>query len=170
MRTPDAAGVTAVLASPAVPSARRPASVDRLTRHRRRLHLTATLAATSLRSALLPVRSARRRGRLQVCRAARILTALGVRVRVVQPPVPWPRTDRFVVPDSVSWLGDLALVTAVRGIPLAATSPGAVPCPVAIRYRTPEGYLDDADVPRTLADVLAARDLVVEVRLQSPAA
>ena len=169
MRGPNAAGVTAVLPSPAVPSADRPASADRLTQHRRRLHLTATLTAASLRSALLPVRSTRGRARLRVCRAARILTALGVRVRVVQPPVPWPRTERFVVPDSVSWLGDLALVTAVRGVPLAATSLGAVPCPVAIRYRTPDGYLDEADVPRTLADVLAARDLVVEVHLQSPA-
>jgi hypothetical protein len=38
---------------------------------------------------------------------------------------------------------------------------------VEIRYRTPDGYLTGDDVPRTLAEVLAARDLVVEVRLQS---
>jgi hypothetical protein len=159
--------VTAVVTSPAVPAAGRPTTVDLRTRYRRRACLTATLAAASVRRALVPARSPRARQRSRVCRAARILTALGVRVRVVQPPVPWPRTDRFVVPDAVGWLADLALVTAVPGTPLAATSPGAVPCPVEIRYRTPDGYLTGDDVPRTLAEVLAARDLVVEVRLQS---
>jgi hypothetical protein len=141
IRRLDAAGVTAVVTSSAVPVAGRPTTVDLRTRQRSR-----------------------------VCRAARILTALGVRVRVVQPPVPWPRTDRFMVPDAVGWLADLTLVTAVPGTPLAATSPGAVPCPVEIRYRTPDGYLTGDDVPRTLAEVLAARDLVVEVRLQSAVA
>jgi hypothetical protein len=147
--------------------ARRPATVDRLTRHRRRARLSATLASASVRRALVPVRSERGRQRARVCRAARILTALGVRVQVVQPAVPWPRTDRFVVTDSVSWLGDLALVTVVRGMPHAATTPGAVPCPVVVRYRTADGYLAPEDVPRTLDDVLAARDLVIEVRLQA---
>jgi hypothetical protein len=144
------------------------APADPLTRHRRRVRLTATLAAASLRSALVPERAVRRRQRDQVCRAARILTALGVRVRVVQPPVPWPRTDRFVLPNSVSWLGDLALITAVPGTPLAPTASGAVACPVTIRFRTPAGYLTADEVPRTPADVVAVRDLVVEVHLQSP--
>jgi hypothetical protein len=54
-------------------------------------------------------------------------------------------------------------------MPLAATSPGAVPCPVVIRYRTAEGYLAPEAVPRSLTDVLAARDLVVELHLQAAA-
>lgn len=139
----------------------------RLVRHRRRAQLTATLAAASVRGALVPARSARARRRSQVCRAARILTALGVRVQVVQPPSPWPRGDRFVVSDSVNWLGDLALITAVPGVPLGASSPDAVACPAAIRYRTPAGYLTAEQIPRTPAGVVALEGLVVEVHLHS---
>ena len=45
----------------------------------------------------------------------------------------------------------------------------AVPCPVSIRYRTAAGHLADDELPRTVADVVAARDLVVEVHLLAPA-
>jgi hypothetical protein len=39
----------------------------------------------------------------------------------------------------------------------------AVACPVAFRYRTDGGLLDRA--PRTVAEIVAARGLVVEVHL-----
>lgn len=72
-------------------------------------------------SSWLPVSLARRaartvpgRGstppRAAVCGAADVLTALGVRVEVLDPAVPWPRTGRghLVVSNHASWLGELA--------------------------------------------------------------
>ncbi|MCW2676347.1 MAG: plsC, partial [Modestobacter sp.] len=75
-----------------------------------------------------PVTGARGRRRLSVCAAARVLTAAGVRVRVVPSPVPWPRTGvghgpgHLVVADSISWVDDLALRTVVPGLPVARSS------------------------------------------------
>jgi hypothetical protein len=141
----------------------------RATQRRRRLRLARTLAGVSVRSALLPRGATRSRQRLQVCRAADILTALDVRVRVVGAAVPWPRLGRVVVSDHTGWLGDLALSTAVPGTPVlgrdvARVLPvGSVACPVVLRYRTAAGYLSAGDIPRTLADITAAQDLVVEV-------
>jgi hypothetical protein len=114
----------------------------------------------SVRARLLPS-GARRRQRLQVCGAADILTALGVRVRVVPPPIPWPRSGRFVISDHVGRLGDLALSTAFRG----ATDDGTVICPVAVRYRVEgrAGYLPAHEVPQRMAAIAAMRGLVVEV-------
>jgi hypothetical protein len=92
-----------------------------------------------------------------------------VRVRVVGAAVPWPRLGRVVVSDHTGWLGDLALSTAAPGTPVIGRSStralpvGSVACPVALRYRTADGYLDPDEIPRTLAQVAAARDLVVEV-------
>lgn len=138
-------------------------------RRRRRMRLARTLARASVRSALLPRRSTRSRQRLAVCRAADILSALGVRVQVVGGAVPWPRVGRVVVSDSTGWLGNLALATAVPGTPVlggttARVLPaGSVACPVVLRYRTAGGHLAARDVPRTPAEVAAVRDLVVEV-------
>ena len=50
-----------------------------------------------------------------MCGAADTLTALGVRVQVFQPAIPWPRSGRYVISDHVGRLGDLAVSTAVRG-------------------------------------------------------
>jgi hypothetical protein len=157
---------------------------DAGTRRRRRLRLAAALADLRIRTALVPDTSLRRRQRIDVCGAARILTALGVRVRVIAPRTPWPRDRacRLVVADEAGWLADLALVTAVprttegwraacgRALPRRGRAtapwigaPDAVACPVALRYRA-DGVLLDRP-PRTLGDVLAARDLVVEVHL-----
>jgi hypothetical protein len=104
-----------------------------------------------------------------VCGAANLLTALGVRVRVVAPVSPWPRSGRLVVSDHVGWLGDLAVSTAVRGAPVAG--PGAVAaagttrCPVTVRYRveTEAGSVGTDRAPRTVDDVVALDGLVVEV-------
>src|SRR5688572_22169671 len=75
--------------------------VDPTTRRRRRLQLATSLASLHVRTVLMPETSIRRRQRVQVCGAARILTALGVRVRVVGPRTAWPRHRpcRLVVAD-----------------------------------------------------------------------
>ena len=156
--------------------------VDARIRRRRRLRVAAALASLHVRTALVPETAIRRRQRVQICGAARILTALGVRVRVVGPPVPWPRHRpcRLVVGDDVGWLGGLALVTSVprttpgwravcgRVLPGSSTAwdvvdGDAVLCPVTFRYRTDAGLLDLP--PRTLSEIVATRGLVVEVHL-----
>jgi hypothetical protein len=151
----------------AVPACACPA--DARTQRRRRLRLARTLAGFSVHRALLPRSAARSRQRLEVCGSANILTALDVRVRVVGSAVPWPRLGRVVVSDHTGWLGDLALSTTVPGTPVIGRSPtralpvGSVACPVVLRYRTAAGYLAQSEIPRTLAEVAAARGLVVEV-------
>ncbi len=148
----------------------------------RRLRVAGAMAGAGLRTALVPREATRRRGRAQVCGAARILTALGVRVRVLPPAVPWPRTGgQLVVSGSVGRVDRLAVLTAVpRGVagwvPLAehallgAPAPVVPPhagvvLPVTVRYRRGGTLLDVVDVPRDLVDVLATADLVVEVHL-----
>jgi hypothetical protein len=146
-----------------------PSAAARATQRRRRIRLARTLAGAAVRSALTPRSAIRSRQRLQVCRAADILTALDVQVRVVGAEIPWPRLGRVVVSDHTGWLGDLALSTAVPGTPVLPHSStrslplGSVACPVVLRYRTATAYLQQDEVPRTLAEVTAARDLVVEV-------
>jgi hypothetical protein len=137
-----------------------PQSVPPATQRRRRLRLARTLVGHSVRTRLLPA-TERRKQRLQVCGAADTLTALGVRVQVFQPAIPWPRSGRFVISDHVGRLGDLAVSTAVRG----ATDDGTVICPVAVRYRVEgrPGYLTEAEVPRRTAGIVAMHGLVVEV-------
>jgi hypothetical protein len=153
-------------AAGASPSAR---PADAGTQRRRRLRLARTLARVSVRNALLPRGATRSRQRLRVCSSADILTALDVRVQVVGGAVPWPRLGRVVVSDHTGWLGDLALSTAAPGTPVLsrgstrALPVGSVACPVVLRYRAAGGYLDRHAIPRTLAEVTAARDLVVEV-------
>jgi len=157
---------------------------DPATQQRRRLHYTATLSGVRMRASLLPVASVRRRQAFQICSAARLLTALGIRVDVVQPGIPWPRhrTHRLDVTNDAGLLGDLALLTAVprtaagwatvadrvlpAGATLRTTEPGpgdAVVCPVTITYRTAAGPLSLP--PRTPAEVIAVAGLVIEVRL-----
>jgi 1-acyl-sn-glycerol-3-phosphate acyltransferase len=64
-----------------------------------------------------------------------LLTALGVRVEVHAGAVGWPRAGaghgpgQLVVANRVGWLDDLALLTVVRGIPVAGA--GAARMPVA---------------------------------------
>ncbi len=150
------------------------------TQQQRRLRYGTTLARLRARAAVTPAGSV---PRLQVCGAANLLTALGVRVDVVQPTVPWPRTTqhRLLVENTAGLLGDLALLVGVprtaagwadvadRVLPLrpyrttTRHTADAVVCPVSIGYRTAEGSL--LVPPRTLNDVVAIRGLVIEVRL-----
>ncbi len=91
------------------------------TRARRWLRLAGSVAGTAARSTRAPLSSARSCRRLAVCGAARALTALGVRVRVLPAPVAWPRTGPgsvVVVADRPGWLAALALLTAVPGMPV----------------------------------------------------
>ena len=135
-------------------------SVPTAIRRRRRLALARTVLGHSVRAHLLPA-GERRRQRLQVRGAADTLTALGVRVRVIPPPVPWPRAGRFVISDHVGRLGDLAVSTAFRG----SIDDGTVICPVAVRYRVEgrAGYLPPHEVPRRTAAIAATSGLIVEV-------
>ncbi|MGY1769686.1 hypothetical protein [Blastococcus sp. SYSU D00813] len=87
----------------------------------RRLRTAAVLAGAGLR----PGTSRR----AAVCGAARLLTALGVRVRVQAPLVAWPRVRPgspgvLVVADSRSDLAHLALTTAVPGTVAVEGRPG----------------------------------------------
>jgi hypothetical protein len=155
---------------------------DPATQRRRYLRLAATLIANAVRGMFVSPAPTRRRQRLQVCSAARVLTALGVRTQVFPPSTPWPRArpNRLVLGADVGWLGDLALVTAVpkttagwsqvadraltgRRATTAGAPLDAVPCPVAIRYRSEAGPLDR--LPTTLSEIVAIRGLVVEVHL-----
>jgi hypothetical protein len=167
------------------PPVRTPGRADPATQQRRRLHYTAAMAAIRVRGAVLPSTSLRRRQVWQVCSAARVLTALGIRVDVVQPGRPWPRhrTHRLHVTNEAGLLGELALLTGVprtaagwsdvadrvlpAGAPLRPAEPDdAVVCPVSIAYRTAEGPVS----PRTLAEVVAVDGLVLEVRLHDASA
>ncbi|TQN38002.1 hypothetical protein FHU33_4682 [Blastococcus colisei] len=154
------------------------------TQQQRRLRYGAALAALRARAAVTPTGSVQRRQTLQLCGAANLLTALGIRVDVVQPTVPWPRDrrHRLQVENSAGLLGDLALLVgaprtaegwadvADRVLPVRTASRGplrdaadAVTCPVTVQYRTDDGPL--LVPPRSLYDVVAIRGLVVEVRL-----
>ena len=173
-------------------SSTRPGSRPRVPLPHRRLLLAGALAAVGVRSTLLPRESGRRSGRAQVCGAARVLTALGVRVVVVLPDTAWPRAGgRLAVQGSVERIGELAVLTAVprtvtgwhalaeralagRAAPTVPADPvdvDAVLLPVAVRYRAADGgELDASGVPRQLGAVLAGGGLVVEVRLLPPLA
>ncbi|SDO20094.1 hypothetical protein SAMN05660199_01499 [Klenkia soli] len=81
------------------------------TRRRRAVALAAALARASTRP---PAGDGRRHA---VCTAARLLTAAGIRVVVVQPATPWPTGAKLVVANRISWVDDLALRTAVAALP-----------------------------------------------------
>lgn len=104
-------------------------------RHRRWRRVAVATAGAALAAARTPLSGPRARRRLAVCTAARLLTALGVRVEVHAGAVGWPRAGaghgpgQLVVANRVGWLDDLALLTVVRGIPV--TGAGAARMPVA---------------------------------------
>lgn len=137
--------------------------LSRTVRRRRQLKLARIRARASLRSTLLAP-TARSRQRIDLCTAADTLHALGVRVQVVPPTMPWPRAGRFVLSDSTTWLGDLALVTAALDRAPSSDDGATVVCPVSVRYRMPSGYLRPDEVPSGPADAAATDGLVIEVR------
>ncbi|MGY2083708.1 lysophospholipid acyltransferase family protein [Blastococcus sp. SYSU DS0539] len=219
--------------------------MDPATRRRRLLRLVLAVTGAAVRIRIMAHAGERAQRRVAVCGAAGVVTALGIRVEVINPAVPWPRTGRghLVVSNHVSWLDELALLVAVRALPVAdaeigdcklvgglarrlgvilvhrdrlrsvadsvaqathrlrrgqsvsvqpegttscgvelgrfhpaffqaAVDAGALVCPVAIRYRvdgeaatTVPCHVRDDTLPRTMARVAAARDLVVEVHL-----
>jgi len=176
----------APLRAPVIPLPRRsrsaPDQADPATQQLRWLGWTVTVASARARASLAVAGSVRRRQSIQFCSAARLLTALGIRVVVVQPPSPWPRdrAHRLVARNEAGLLGDLAVLTAVPrttsgwadvadrvlpvGTPLRPADPAdAVPCPVTVTFRTDDGPLPSQ--PRTLSEAVAIRGLVVEVRL-----
>jgi 1-acyl-sn-glycerol-3-phosphate acyltransferase len=168
---------------------------DPATRRRRRRRLAAARLAVSIRAAL-PA-GPRRRERGLVCGAAAVLTAVGVRVEVSAPAVPWPRpgTGRLVVANRASRLDDLVLATVLRGAAVvhpeqvggptlgrfraapfqAAVDAGVPVCPVAVHWRTgpghrPAGAVGGRSLRSALHHALAVRGLVAEVHLLPPLA
>ncbi|MGY2003235.1 lysophospholipid acyltransferase family protein [Blastococcus sp. SYSU DS1024] len=93
---------------------------DTTTRRLRSCRLAGALLAAAVRVPLRASTGANARRRAAVCSAAGILTALGVRVEVVNPARPWPRprTGHLVVANHASWLDGLALLVAVRATPV----------------------------------------------------
>lgn len=102
---------------------------DPATRRRRVLRLAWAVLAAAGRITLWTAAGVRTQRRVAVCSASGVLCALGVRVEVVNPAVPWPRTSpgHLVVSDASSWLDHLALVIAVRATPVAGTAVARVP-------------------------------------------
>ena len=152
------------------PLATVPARSDRGLR-RRRLRLARTRVGLSVQTRLLPTVSASRRTRRHVCGSANTLTALGVRVDVLGPATPWPRTRWVVATSPLGTLGTLAVATVLRGEPVrpAVDVPGdATVCPLLVCYRLDGRYLSEDDVPRSLTEIAALRGLVAEVHLLSP--
>ncbi len=108
-----------------------------------------------------------------------------MRVCVVAPTSPWPRTGgRLVVGGSGGRIGELAVLTAVprtvggwtelaeralggrRTAPTPSTDVGVLlPGAVRFRYEADEDWLAEEEVPRHLAAALGRPGLVVEVRL-----
>lgn len=155
------------------PLATVPTRSDRGLQRRRRMRLARTRVAQSVQTRLLPTVSAGRRTRRSVCGAANTLTALGVRVDVRRPPVPWPRSRHVVAAEPLGSLGALAVATVLRGEPIRPADEvpvDATVCPLLVRYRLDgqTGYLADADVPRSPAGIAALQGLIVEVHLLSP--
>jgi hypothetical protein len=155
------------------PLATVPARSDRGRRRRRRLRLARAQLRFSVQNRLPSSVSAGRRTRLRVCAAADMLTALGIRVEVRRPPLPWPRARYVVVTGPLGTVGALAVTTVLRGEPIRPADEvpaDATVCPLLVRYRPigQTGYLAEHEVPRTAAEICALGGLVVEVHQLAP--
>lgn len=124
------------------------------TRRRRRVRLAGAVALAAIRALPVPS-SSRRRRRALVCSGAQLLSALGVRVEVHAPAVAWPRgAGRLVVSNHISWLDDLALLTAVPGVPVAKAEVATWPVVGRLLRRADGIFLDRARL-RVLPGVVA---------------
>ncbi|MCW2506930.1 MAG: plsC [Modestobacter sp.] len=130
-------------------------SVDPALRRHRWGRLAGALGRAGVASLRAPLTGARGRRRLGVCAAARVLTAVGVRVEVHSSPVAWPRTGpghgpgQLVVANHVSLLDGLALLTVVPGVPVARREIGGWPV-VGRLLRHTGAVLIDRGAVRTL--------------------
>ncbi|PRY40245.1 hypothetical protein LY71_12086 [Geodermatophilus tzadiensis] len=115
--------------------------------------LARTAARTAVRAATASWGGERRRQRLRVCTSAELLTALGLRVRVVSSPVGWPRGPRLVVADAAGWLDVLALATVVPGTPVVDAALAGTPLARVLARRG--GLLVDDGSAATRAAVTA---------------
>ena len=136
--------------------------VDAATRRRRWRRLAVALAGAGTASLRAPASSARGRRRLVVCAAARVLTAVGVRVEVHSSPTAWPRAGagrgpgQLVVSNHVSWVDDLAVLTVVPGLPVAKREVGDWPLVGSLARRSGVVLLDRARIrtlPATVGEV-----------------
>jgi hypothetical protein len=124
----------------------------------RRLVLAWTLGGVVL-DAARPASGERTRRRRTVCSAARVLTALGVRVEVRAPSRAWPRDGRgpgrLVVVRGPgrppSWVADLAVRTAVTGLPVTTGAPRHPDAPRAVQRLLRERPCTPPEVERLLA-------------------
>ncbi|MGY1729195.1 hypothetical protein ACI79J_19720 [Geodermatophilus sp. SYSU D01062] len=92
-----------------------------------RTAMTPALARTAVRAATATWGGRRRQQRLRVCAAADLLVARGLRVRVVNPAVAWPRGPRLVVANAAGWTDVLALATVVPGTPVVDAALAGTP-------------------------------------------
>jgi len=135
-------------------------TVEPALRRHRWTRLAGALAGIGAASVRAPLVSARGRRRLVVCAAARVLTAVGVRVEVHASPSAWPRTGgphgpgHLVVSNHVSWVDDLALLTVVPGVPVAKAELAGWPGVGRLTRRSGAVLLDRARI-RTLPGTVA---------------
>jgi 1-acyl-sn-glycerol-3-phosphate acyltransferase len=133
-------------------------TVDPALRRHRGRRLAGALAGAGVAALRAPLTGRRGRRRLVVCAAARVLTAVGVRVEVHASPIAWPRTGPapLVVANHVSWLDGLALLTVVPGVPVAKREMGGWPVVGPLLRRTGVVLVDRARIralPGTVAEV-----------------
>ena len=124
--------------------------------------LAAAVGGAGIAALGAPAASPRGRRRLVVCTAARVLTAVGVRVEVHASPAAWPRTGpgrgagHLVVSNHVSWVDDLALLTVVPGVPVATSEVGRWPLVGRLARRAGAVLLDRSRIctlPGTVGEV-----------------
>lgn len=141
--------------APAVPDTRCGSSctsrggspVDPATRRRRLRRLGGAALLAVGRITLWSAAGVRTQRRVAVCSAAGVLVALGIRVEVVNPAVPWPRTriGHLVASDATSWLDHLALVIALRATPVAEAGVARLPFVGGLARRLGVVFVDGGD-------------------------
>jgi 1-acyl-sn-glycerol-3-phosphate acyltransferase len=135
-------------------------SVRKVTQWRRGAALIRTVLGAWFRLLLVSTPGSHAPHRKIVCSAARILTALGVRVEVTPSTLAWPRADggRLVVANHISWIDDLALLSVVPGVPIAKAQISAWPLIGALARRIGAVFVERTSISTLPAAVTAAED------------